>query len=115
MAKRGRPRKSTTVVPTLKDAQKAKEAITELKMLEAVTERQKEILYKDLAIIKKQVDRALTHIGFMDSTESLAEAAFKAGRAYGPLDEANDKLEEMLNEIYEGSNNLDHWDEMYDN
>ncbi|NBX98520.1 hypothetical protein EBQ81_06730 [bacterium] len=71
-------------------------------------------LYKDLAKIKHQVGRALTHVGFIDSCESLAEAAFKAGRVYGPLDEVNDKLEQMLDNMYE-NNDLDHWDDINDN
>ena len=102
MAKRGRPRKVET-------PNKLKEVKSELKTLEVIKQEELKKLYEDLAEIKKKVDLALTHIGFIDGTESLAEAAFKGGRAYGPLDEANDKLQEMLENIYE-ANDFDHWD-----
>ena len=85
-----------------------------LKQFEQEQKVQLETLYKDLALIRKKVDYALTHIGFMDSVESLGEAAFKAGRAYGPLDEANDKLEQMLDDMYAESD-FDHYDDLFDN
>ena len=51
--------------------------------------------------------------GFMDEAENLSQAAFKAGRAYGPLDEVNDKIEEMLTTLYEHEDfNFDHWDDV---
>ena len=67
-----------------------------------------EILYKNLAKIRYQVDLALTHVGQIDGVDSLAEASFKAGRAYGPLDEANDRLEEVLEKLFE-ENDFQHW------
>jgi hypothetical protein len=85
-----------------------------LKQFEQEQRVQLESFYKDLAKIKHQVDLALTQIGFMDEADSLSQAAFKAGRAYGPLDEANDKLEEILESIYE-KNDLDHWDDILEN
>ena len=109
MAKRGRPRKSQELtVATPVDHAKL------LKQFEQEQRVQLETFYKELAAIKKKVDYALTHVGFMDSVESLGEAAFKAGRAYGPLDEANDKLEEMLEKIY-GNHDFDHYDDIFDN
>ena len=68
-----------------------------------------ESLYKDLAKIRYQVDLALTYVGQIDSVDSLAEASFKAGRAYGPLDEANDKLEEILDNIHNNNEDFEYW------
>ena len=105
MARRGRPKKSEELtVATPVDHAKL------LKQFEQEQRVQLETLYKDLAAIRKKVDYALTHIGFMDSAENLSEAAFKAGRAFGPLDEANDKLEEMLEDIY-NTYDFNHWDD----
>ena len=84
---------------------------TELKMLETVRGKETEILYKDLALLRSLVSRAYNHLGTMDSSENLAEASFKAGRAFEHLDKANDKLEDMLEDIYE-SNNFDHYDDV---
>lgn len=109
MAKRGRPRKSQELtIATPVDHAKL------LKQFEQEQKVQLETLYKDLAVIRKKVDLALTKIGFIDEAESLSQAAFKAGRAYGPLDEANDKLEEILEEIY-GNHDFDHYDDLFDN
>lgn len=75
-----------------------------------------EVLYKDLAKIKDLLSSALRHVGFIDEVETIAEAAFKAGRAYGPLDQANDKVEEMLTSLYEHEDfNFDHWDDITEN
>jgi len=82
-----------------------------LKQFQQEHEVQLESLYKDLATIKHWVDSSLNQIGLMDDAENLSQAAFKAGRAYGPLDKANDKLEEILENIYSESN-LDHWDDV---
>jgi hypothetical protein len=85
-----------------------------LKQFEEEQRLQLESLYKDLAKIKYKVDLALTHVGQIDGVDSLAEASFKAGRAYGPLDESNDRLEEILNDIFE-KNDVDHWDDILEN
>lgn len=109
MARRGRPKKSEELtVATPVDHAKL------LKQFEQEQRVQLETLYKDLALIRKKVDYALTHIQLMDDCESLSHAAFRAGRAYGPLDEANDKLEEMLEKIY-GNHDFDHYDDIFDN
>jgi hypothetical protein len=50
----------------------------------------------------------------MDESETVAEAAFRAGRTYGPLSDANDKLEEVLDKMYE-SNDFNHWDDVLNN
>lgn len=71
-----------------------------------------ETLYKELVKIKSKVDIALTHVGLMDNCDTIAEAAFKAGRAYGPLDKANDELGELLDEMYNCNLDLDHWDDV---
>jgi hypothetical protein len=111
MAQRGRPKKIKAVVePKLTPAYYEK-ALAQRDQEQKV---QLETLYKDLAKVKHNLSVALNKIGFIDSCENLAEAAFKAGRAYGPLDEANDKLEEILEEIY-SNNNVDHWDDVNDN
>lgn len=85
-----------------------------LKQLEETQKLQLESLYKDLATVKHEVDLALTQIGFMDECDNVSQASFRAGRAYGPLDKANDKLEEILESIY-GESDLDHWDDINDN
>ena len=100
--------KEQAIVPAVVDHAKL------LKQFEQEQQVQLESLYKDLAKIKHQVDLALTHIGFMDECENLSQAAFKAGRAYGPLDQANDKLEEVLESIYSESD-LDHWEDVLEN
>jgi hypothetical protein len=102
---RGRKPKEQAVVPAVIDHAKL------LKQFEQEQRVQLETLYKDLAKIKHQVYLALIQIGFMDETENLSQAAFRAGRAFGPLNEANDKLEEVLENIYE-NNDLDHWDDV---
>lgn len=109
MAQRGRPKK---VKEELTVAVKVDHAKL-LKQFEEEQRIQLEAFYKKLAKIKRLTDLALTQIGFMDSSENLSEAAFKAGRAYGPLDQANDKLEEILEEIYSNTD-FDNWDDIYD-
>lgn len=114
MAKKGRPKKSTTsdlIVATKVTAANYEKV---LKQREQEEQLQLETFYKDLSKIKQKVDYALTHIGFMDDAENLSQAAFKAGRAFGPLDEANDMLEEILEDIF-GKTDLDHWDDINDN
>lgn len=82
-----------------------------LKQFEQEHELQLKTLYKDLAAMKEKVNYALRHVGLMDECETVVEAAFKAGRVYGPLDEVNDKLEAMLESLYE-TNDFDHWDDV---
>jgi hypothetical protein len=100
----GRKRKEGTLT-TIVDRSKV------LKEFEEMQRLQLESLYKELAVIKHLVQTSLNQVGFMDEVESVAQAAFKAGRAYGPLDEANDKIEEILERIY-GDTDLDHWDDV---
>jgi hypothetical protein len=101
---RGRKPKATTEAVKVDHAKL-------LKQFEQEQQVQLETLYKDLANIRHLVDSALTQIGFMDECDNLSQASFKAGRAYGPLDKANDKLEEMLENMYEKSD-FDHWDDV---
>ena len=104
---RGRKPKETT--PVLNETQK------ELMQVYSTAHDETVALYKDLAKIKDLLNTALRHVGFIDECESIGEAAFKAGRAYGPLDEANDKVEEMLTSLYEnGDFNFDHWEDIND-
>jgi len=105
---RGRKPKEQAVVPVVVDHAKL------LKQFEQEQRVQLETLYKDLAKVKQQIDLALNQIGFMDEAENLSQAAFRAGRAFGPLDEANDKLEEILDGIYNNTD-LDHYDDIIDN
>lgn len=109
MAKRGRKPKTTVDVISVK--------VDHAKLLKQFEEEQRlqtEALYKDLAKLKYQVDEALSKVGHIDDSETVADAAFKAGRAYGFLDEANDRLEEMLEHIFE-SHDFDHWDDIVNN
>lgn len=78
-----------------------------------IRKKQLEILYKELAVIKGKMDSALTQVGFIDSSECLGEAAFKAGRAFNSLDDASDKLEEVLNDLYDGNDYQD-WHDIID-
>ncbi len=109
MAQRGRPKKLKTdvTIPVKVDHAKL------LKQFEEEQRIQLETFYKKLAKVRNLTDLALTQIGFMDSAENLSEAAFKAGRAYGPLDKANDELEEMLNDMFD-NNDFDDWRDNYD-
>jgi hypothetical protein len=104
MAQRGRPKKIQTVATKVTTADYEKL----LKQREQEQQVQFETLYKQLSKIKKQLDLGLTHIGFIDSCDNLAEAAFKAGRAFSPLDKANDELGEILDVMY-GNSHLEHW------
>ncbi len=110
MARRGRPKKSTTEVTVATPVDHAKL----LKQFEELQVIKTEALYKDLASIRQKVDLALTHVGNMREVDLFSEAIFKAGRAYGPLDEANDKLEEMLDNMFD-TYDFDHYDDVFDN
>ena len=94
MAKRGRKPKNATVATKVDHAKL-------LKQFEQEQRVQLETFYKDLVKIKKDVDVALEHVGRVDSSDNVAEAAFKAGRAYDSLIKVSEKLEEMLDNIYE--------------
>lgn len=59
-----------------------------------------EVLYKNLAVIKDAVDNALSHASSVANCDTLAEAAFKAGKASVPLSMISDKLENILEELY---------------
>lgn len=85
-----------------------------LKQLELQQRLQLESLYKDLATIKNWIDSSLIQIGFMDEAENLSQAAFKAGRAYGALDKANNKLEEILDNLY-NAYDLENWNDITNN
>jgi hypothetical protein len=111
MAQRGRPKKQKeelTVIRPEVDYQKL------LKQREQEQQVQLETLYKELANLKDKIGDALRHVALTDESETVAEAAFRAGRAYGPLSDANDKLEEVLDKMYE-ANDFNHWDDIFDN
>ena len=112
-----RPKKQVQPSEKKVEANDAEE-LKELKFLAEIREKELEILYKDLAILKDLVNTSLNQVGLMDQCETLSEAAFRAGRAYGPLDKANDKLDNMLTDLYEG-NDFEYYtdiiDEMNDN
>jgi hypothetical protein len=107
MARGRKPKIKTeeTIVPVVVDHAKL------LKQHEQEQQIQLEELYKDLAKLKDKVSYALRHVGMIDECDTIGEAAFKAGRVYGPLDEVNDKLEEMLEDLY-GTNDFEHWDDI---
>lgn len=67
-------------------------------------------LYRNLAIIRDLMNKSISHIGNIDTADNLAEASFKAGRAYDPLDAAMDKLVEILDKMRE-DNNFDHYED----
>ena len=109
MAQRGRPKKQKTE-PVMEQNEYVKLA----KQFEQEQQVQLETLYKELANLKDKIGDALRHVALMDESETVAEAAFRAGRAYGPLSDANDKLEEVLDKMYE-ANDFNHWDDIFDN
>jgi len=113
MAQRGRPKKSKTETPAV-SKKEVNQAAVDLKFLEISRIKEIEALYIDLAKVKSRVNDALNRISFIDEVETLSDAAFKAGRAYDNLDKANDKLEEMLNDLYE-TYDLEHWNDINDN
>lgn len=106
MAQRGRKPKVQTVTTKVDYAKLLKE--NEKKHHSRMTD-----LYKDLANVKCVINAALREIGHIDECETLAEAAFRGGKAYVSLDAANDKLETVLDEIYT-QEDLDHWDDVLD-
>jgi molybdenum-dependent DNA-binding transcriptional regulator ModE len=99
---RGRKPKVTTVLT---------QAEQELKEVYSVRMNDLDVLYKQLASMKEKINYALRHVGMIDECGTIAEAAFKAGRVYGPLDEVNDQIESMLEHLYE-TNDFDHWDDI---
>jgi hypothetical protein len=107
MPQRGRPKKQKEIVPFMEQADYAKL----VKDFDQERTLQMTELYKDLAKMKDKVNYALRHVGQIDECGTIAEAAFKAGRVYGPLDEVNDQLETMLDNMYE-NNDFDHWEDI---
>jgi len=107
MPQRGRPKKQKEIVPFMEQA----DYVKLVKDFDEERKLQMTELYKDLAKIKDKVNYALRHVGMMDECGTIAEAAFKAGRVYGPLDEVNDQLETMLENLYE-NNDFEHWDDL---
>jgi len=108
---RGRKPKKTTSAVVKKEVN---QFAVDLKILEIARIKEIEALYIDLARVKQNVDEALTKVGFMDEVDSVADAAFRAGRVYSFLDKANDKLEEILDTLYDAYD-LDHWNDINDN
>jgi methylphosphotriester-DNA--protein-cysteine methyltransferase len=92
----------------------ATKAEVDIKILEIARIKEIEALYIDLARVKQNVNEALAKIGFMDESETVADAAFKAGRAYSFLDKANDKLEEILDNLY-NTYDLEIWNDITNN
>jgi len=109
---RGRKPKIKTEEAVVK--KEINQAAVDLKILEIVRIKEIEALYIDLARVKQNVDEALTRIGFMDKVDSVAAAAFKAGRTYTFLDKANDKLEEILDNLYDAYD-LENWSDITNN
>ena len=59
------------------------------------------------------MDAAYSNIARMDEAESLAAAVFNAGRAYVQLSAVMDKLEEMLDNIYD-NNDVEYYNDIED-
>lgn len=107
MAQRGRKPKIKTVITEVDYAKLLKE-----NQLKCKTKTKD--LYRTLANIKCVINAALHEIAHIDECETLAEAAFKGGKAYVSLNASNDKLETILDEIYT-EEDLDHWEDVLDN
>lgn len=105
MAKRGRKPKVSLPISTIEQ---------ELEDLRAKSERDITRIYKDLAKIKDYMQNAYNYISDIDTSRTIADAAFKAGRSFNHLDRANDMLEDVLQEIFEDTD-LDHWEDVLDN
>jgi hypothetical protein len=104
MAQRGRKPKVQTAVANVDYSKLLKE--DQVKYESKIKD-----LYKSLADIKCVINVALREIGFIDECDTLAEAAFRGGKAYVSLDAANDKLETVLDEIHT-EQDLDHWEDV---
>ena len=91
----------------------AAEELKEFKFLAEIREKELKILYKDLAILKDLVSTTLIDLSSIDMSDTVGEAAFKAGKAYVPLNRADDKLEKMLDDLYE-ANEFEHYQEIID-
>ena len=98
---------------TKKQTRTNAEELKELKFLAEIREKELKILYKNLAILKDLVSSSLTNLSAIDMSDTVGEAAFKAGKAYVPLNRADDKLEEMLDNLYE-ENEFEHYQDVID-
>ena len=107
MAQRGRPKKQTsTSIMTL-----AEMLEKDVKKQEAKKEKNKELeeVYIELAKLKTVIDDAHTRVSFMDEVETVSAIAFKAGRAYEKLTEALNKLELILEEVYDNNMHFEYY------
>lgn len=77
----------------------------------AKQKQDQEKLYKDLAIIKNKINLALEKIGNIKHSDEFSEAVFNSGGCYIFLDEANDKLEDILEAMYT-DNNYTSWQDI---
>ena len=109
MAQRGRPKKqASTSIMTL-----AEMLEKDVKKQEAKKEKNKELeeVYTELAKLKTVIDDAHTRVSFMDEAETVSQIAFKAGRAYEKLTEALNKLESILDDIYD-NNDFEYYEDI---
>ena len=98
---------------TKKQTQTNAEELKELKFLAEIRKKELKILYKDLAILKHLVSSSLTDLSAIDMSDTVGEAAFKAGKAYVPLNRVDDKLEKMLDDLYE-ANQFEYYQDVID-
>jgi hypothetical protein len=110
MAQRGRPKKqlSDNIMTLAEMLEK------DVKKQEAKKEKNKELeeVYIELAKLKVLVDDAHTRVSFVDEAESVSAIAFKAGRAYEKLTEALNKLESILDDMYDNNSHFEYYEDI---
>lgn len=104
MAQRGRKPKIKTVITEVDYSKLLKE--DQLKY-----ETKMKSLYKKLSTIKYEINSSLYELNNISECKTLAEAAYIAGKSHVPLYTANDKLEDVLDEMYD-EEDFDHWDDI---
>ena len=102
MAKRGRKPKTATVASPAIDHAKL------LKQFEQEQIVQLQTMYKSLAKIRSLVEICIEKLQDVSNASSHVEATFEAGRAYQSVTKAHDKLEQILDEMYD-NNDLDYY------
>jgi uncharacterized protein Yka (UPF0111/DUF47 family) len=104
MAKRGRPRKTLSLlVDSLKKDEKKVDTTTEKEALKEIKE-----IYESLNKLRTSIEKSTEILSQVEDCENLTDVVFKAGRTYHELQIANSLLEEVLDGIYD-KHDFDHY------
>lgn len=104
MAKRGRPKKTLSVlIDSLKENEKKVDNTTEKEAIKEIKE-----IYESLNKLRTSIEIAIEIIVQIENSKKVADVAFKAGRTYHELQAANTLVEEVLDGIYD-KHNFDHY------